>query len=193
MRAGRRCVVGGSEQEGLHVRAPHPHGQARVHAHIPPQHTPPSQLQVLDGKAYTALLDAGRGGDAAAAAACALPKNNPGGPLLVQGKGGGGGGGVCLTLGPGARSALADVSVTGSSESLLSGQKPPFRLLARALDARTGAAVAGVAFAVSDPFVAATPRVRTAVKAEIPHVDDHVSKLNAVGPQARGDRGWGGW
>ncbi len=27
----------------------------------------------------------------------------------------------------------------------------------------------------------ATPRVRTAVKAEIPHVDDHVSKLQAVG------------
>lgn len=27
----------------------------------------------------------------------------------------------------------------------------------------------------------ATPRVRTAVKAEIPHIDDHVSKLQAVG------------
>lgn len=27
----------------------------------------------------------------------------------------------------------------------------------------------------------ATPRVRTAAKAEIPHLDDHVSKLHAVG------------
>ena len=31
----------------------------------------------------------------------------------------------------------------------------------------------------------ATPRVRTAAKAEIPHLDDHVSKLHAVGNQTQ--------
>lgn len=31
----------------------------------------------------------------------------------------------------------------------------------------------------------ATPRVRTAVKADIPHLDDHVSKLHAVGAQTQ--------
>jgi hypothetical protein len=31
----------------------------------------------------------------------------------------------------------------------------------------------------------ATPRVRTAVKADIPHVDDHVSKLHSVGAQTQ--------
>ncbi len=31
----------------------------------------------------------------------------------------------------------------------------------------------------------ATPRVRTAVKADIPHVEDHVSKLHAVGAQTQ--------
>ena len=31
------------------------------------------------------------------------------------------------------------------------------------------------------PLQVATPRVRTAVKPDIPHVDDHVSKLHAVG------------
>lgn len=32
----------------------------------------------------------------------------------------------------------------------------------------------------------ATQRVRTAVKAEIPHVDDHLSKLQNVGSQTQG-------
>lgn len=31
----------------------------------------------------------------------------------------------------------------------------------------------------------ATPRVRTAVKADIPHVEDHVSKLHSVGAQTQ--------
>ena len=84
-----------------------------------------------------------------------------------------------------AAAPLTGVSVTGSSESLLSGQRPPFRLLARALDAATRHPARGVAFAVSDAFVVATPRVRTAVKAEIPLASDHVSKLNAVGPQTQ--------
>ena len=198
------------------------------------------EVTVLDGKAYQALLDAGRGGDEAAALGCALLANNQGGPLLlVSGTRSSSAsasaaassssssspavsaavaaslaspdGRVILGLAPPRQAAaaaaaaawgngndgtgsqnslpsfasLADVSITGSSESLLSGQRPPFRLLARALDATTKAPVRGVTFAVSDAFVVATPRVRTAVKAEIPMASDHVSKLNAVGPQTQ--------
>ena len=164
------------------------------------------EVCVLDGRQYAALLDAGRGGCAAAAASCILRANNAGSALLVRSARGAGGGaaaaapepspagGVLLDLGgashptspPSSLSAsLADLAVTGSSESLLSGQRPPFRLLARALDAVTRTPLPGWAFAVSDPFVAATPRVRTAIKADIPSVGDHVSKLNAVGPQTQ--------
>ena len=170
----------------------------------PPQPPLPAgaavEVLVLDGKQYAVLLDAGRGGDAAAAASCVLRANNGGGPLLVRNapRGGGAaaadaapspGGGVLLDLSPGSACtfsvSLADLAVTGSSESLLSGQRPPFRLLARAVDAASGAPLPDWAVAVSDPFVAATPRVRTAIKADIPCVDDHVSKLNSVGPQTQ--------
>ena len=37
-----------------------------------------------------------------------------------------------------------------------------------------GSPVELINFVVSEPFVVATPRVRTAAKANIPHVDDHV-------------------
>ena len=42
---------------------------------------------------------------------------------------------------------------TGSSEALLSGQKPPFRLLCRATSKATGARLSNIKFAVSEPFV----------------------------------------
>ena len=45
-------------------------------------------------------------------------------------------------------------------------------------------ATAGVPIVVArdgSAWQVATPRVRTAAKAEIPHLDDHVSKLHAVG------------
>jgi hypothetical protein len=62
-------------------------------------------------------------------------------------------------------------SIVGSSIALLSGQKPPFRLLVRAI--RTagpgGGAVAGdISSAVSDDFIVATQRVKTAQKARRP-------------------------
>ena len=43
--------------------------------------------------------------------------------------------------------------MAGSSEALLSGQKPPFRLLVRAVDAKTGKRVAHINFAISEAFV----------------------------------------
>ena len=39
----------------------------------------------------------------------------------------------------------------------------------------------GVAYAVSDEFVVATRRVKQANKADIPLVDDHVSKIEHIG------------
>ena len=143
------------------------------------------ELTVLDGRAYDALLAAGRGGDGAAIAATALPTNKAGDPLLAGGRvmARSAAGGALLRAAAGGSTTLVDVCVTGSSESLLSGQKPPFRLAARAVYAATGVPIKGIAIAVSDPFVVATPRVRSAVKADVPVVTDHVSKLNAVGPQ----------
>ena len=43
--------------------------------------------------------------------------------------------------------------ILGSSEALLSGQKPPFRLMVRAVNSRDGAAASNIRFVVSDAFV----------------------------------------
>lgn len=56
---------------------------------------------------------------------------------------------------------LPDMYATASSEALLSGRKPPYRLFVRPLKGATPPDVA-VAGAVSEPFVVATKRVRTA-------------------------------
>ena len=121
----------------------------------------------------------------AVTAAVAASLARPDGRVLLGLAAGGGPASSTSTSSSSSFANLTDVSVTGSSESLLSGQRPPFRLLARALDASTKLPLRGVALAVSDAFVVATPRVRTAVKAEIPMASDHVSKLNAVGPQTQ--------
>ena len=47
---------------------------------------------------------------------------------------------------------LPDVKITDSSEALLQGRAPPFRLAVRAVH-RSGEHFEGVAFALSDPFV----------------------------------------
>ena len=75
------------------------------------------------------------------------------------------------------------VNIIGSSIAMLSGQKPPFRLLVRAIDSETGLRVDRVQWAVSDAFVVATQRVKGAQKAEIPHIEEHVSKIENVGVQ----------
>jgi len=143
------------------------------------------ELCVLDGRMYD---DTAGNGAAALDQACLL-QNNSGRPLLVPGKGAEGARhsssmSVLLAMTDG-RVPLPDISITGSSEAILQGQKPPFRLLARAVSTQDGSRVAHIRPAVSEPFVVATPRVRTAVKADIPHLDDHVSKLHAVGAQTQ--------
>jgi hypothetical protein len=79
---------------------------------------------------------------------------------------------------------LPDLKVTDSSEALLTGRAPPFRLLARAVR-RGGEPLPGVSPVLSEPFVVATARVKGAAKAEIPHVDDSVSKIEGLGVQTQ--------
>eukprot|EP00887_Chlorella_sp_A99_P005284 scaffold1.g5284.t1 len=86
--------------------------------------------------------------------------------------------GIALPLGP-----------AGSSEAMLSGQKPPFLLLARLVDSE-GREVAAVRPALSDAFVVATPRVRTATKKAIPHEADDVSKISCVKKVLKLTKGW---
>lgn len=69
----------------------------------------------------------------------------------------------------------------GSSEAILQGQRPHFALLVRAIHADTGRRLSSIPPLVSEGFVVATPRVRSATKKDIPHITDHVSKLNALG------------
>ena len=57
---------------------------------------------------------------------------------------------------------LPDLAVTDSSEALLSGRKPPFRLVVRAK--RKGGQHLSLRPAVSEAFVVATRRVRTSHK-----------------------------
>lgn len=75
------------------------------------------------------------------------------------------------------------MNIIGSSIAMLSGQKPPFRLLVRAIDSESGLRIDRVQWAVSDAFVVATQRVKGAQKAEIPHIEEHVSKIENVGVQ----------
>lgn len=52
--------------------------------------------------------------------------------------------------------AMCAACHAGSSEAILSGQKPPFRLLVRAMSKDTGARLSNIRFAVSEPFVVST-------------------------------------
>lgn len=63
-----------------------------------------------------------------------------------------------------AAQAEVSCSIVGSSIALLTGQKPPFRLLARAVRGSTGERLPHIKPAVSDAFVVATQRVKTAQK-----------------------------
>ncbi|KAA6419351.1 MAG: nitrogen regulatory P-II [Trebouxia sp. A1-2] len=81
--------------------------------------------------------------------------------------------------------AELQVHVAGSSIAMLQGQRPPFRLLVRATGVRDGRRVEYVKPVVSDAFVVATQRVKTAQKAEIPHIDEPVSKIENVGVQTQ--------
>ncbi|GFH16547.1 uncharacterized protein HaLaN_12984 [Haematococcus lacustris] len=78
------------------------------------------------------------------------------------------------------QSALADLQVTTSSEALLSGKAPTFRLLVWAVDS-LGEPVPSITYVVSEYFVVATKRVKHAIKSDIPSVSDPVSKLVHIG------------
>jgi hypothetical protein len=79
------------------------------------------------------------------------------------------------------RAVLPDLRVTDSSEAMLSGRKPPLRLMMRAVYKDTLLPVPHIRHAISEGFVVATRRTRTAGKVDIPSVDDHVSKLEHMG------------
>ena len=55
---------------------------------------------------------------------------------------------------------------TTSSEALLAGKAPTFRLLVWAID-RAGGHVPGVTYVVSESFVVATKRVKHAIKVRV--------------------------
>ena len=59
-------------------------------------------------------------------------------------------------------------SIVGSSIALLSGQKPPFRLLVRVNCTAGGGAAPKIRPAISDDFIVATQRVKTAQKVSLP-------------------------
>eukprot|EP00887_Chlorella_sp_A99_P000045 scaffold16.g45.t1 len=138
------------------------------------------QISIIDGRRFE---HEGERDDALEE--CQLLLNKQGQPLLAHGRSG------TYTddkrmLVPMIRgqSILPDPKVTDSSEALLQGRAPPFRLLVRAVR-RGGASIPNISHALSEPFVVATARVKGAAKLEIPHVDDHVSKIECVGVQTQ--------
>ncbi|KAL4437149.1 hypothetical protein ABPG75_004288 [Micractinium tetrahymenae] len=141
------------------------------------------QACIVDAQAHAELARSGPSGAPADAdlERIALISNQQGQPLLVaKGAPADAGGRLLIPLSAGS-AVLPDLSVTGSSEALLSGKKASFALLLRAVDPGSGQRRRDVPPAVSDAFVVATQRVRTAAKKAIPHVADPVSKIASVG------------
>jgi hypothetical protein len=80
------------------------------------------------------------------------------------------------------KATISGLMVTGSSEAILSGQRPQFVLLVQAVNAVNNTPVQPEApLVLSDGFVVATARTRSSTKKIIPHLNDDVSKLNSVG------------
>lgn len=86
---------------------------------------------------------------------------------------------VCCCLQRG-QAPLSDLQCTTSSEALLCGKAPTFRLLVWAID-RHGNHLQNITYVVSENFVVATKRVKHAIKSDIPSVADHISKLVHIG------------
>lgn len=140
------------------------------------------EMFVLDGHQYEQRLNDSVDDHAEDIDQCALLLNNKASPLLVPGTGAASApdGKVNLQLIQGI-ATLPDLHISDSSEALLSGRKPPFRLIVRV--AQASRQEIKVRQAVSEGFVVATRRTRTAGKVEIPNVDDHVSKLEHMGKE----------
>ncbi|KAL0030645.1 hypothetical protein WJX77_000555 [Trebouxia sp. C0004] len=141
------------------------------------------ELSMLDGKKFAALHETGE--DMASCELFLTPKGkellNPGrlGTLTTDKR-------VRMSLTPRGQAVLStDLSVQVSSEAMLGGQKSPYKLLVRAVNQHTGLQVPYITFVASEDFVVATPRVAKAVKAEIPCVDDPVSKLEDIGEKTQ--------
>jgi hypothetical protein len=117
--------------------------------------------------------------------ACQLLTNKSGQALLVHGRSGAYTDDMRIVVPMiSGQAMLPDLKVTDSSEALLTGRAPPFRLLARVVQ-RGGIPLPGIAPVLSEPFVVATARVRAASKLDIPHVDDNVSKIEGLGVQTQ--------
>jgi hypothetical protein len=116
---------------------------------------------------------------------CQLLVNKAGHPLLAHGRSGSYSeeNAVVVPMIAG-QAMLPDLKVTDSSEALLTGRAPPFRLLARLVQ-RGGLPFPGIAPVLSEPFVVATARVKGAAKAEIPHINDNIGKLEGLGVQTQ--------
>ncbi|KAL0038779.1 hypothetical protein WJX79_007340 [Trebouxia sp. C0005] len=141
------------------------------------------ELSMLDGKKFAALHETGE--DMASCELFLTPKGkellNPGrlGTLTTDKR-------VRMSLTPRGQAVLStDLNVQVSSEAMLGGQKSPYKLLVRAVNQHTGLEVPYITFVASEDFVVATPRVAKAVKAEIPCVDDPVSKLEDIGEKTQ--------
>ena len=61
-------------------------------------------------------------------------------------------------------SSHSNMPSAGSSEALLSGQKPPFRLLVRAVSSADGKKASNIRFVVSDAFVVRSLQLKSANK-----------------------------
>ena len=126
---------------------------------VPPQrawHPPPClcrfpaapQISIVDGRKFEVEGD---GEDAIER--CELLANKQGQPLLAHGRSGSytDTKRVMVPMIHG-QALLPDLKITDSSEALLTGRAPPFRLAVRAVH-RSGEPFVGVNYALSDPFV----------------------------------------
>ncbi|BDA44884.1 probable calmodulin-binding protein 60 B at N-terminal half [Coccomyxa sp. Obi] len=140
------------------------------------------EMAILDGNAYDAkCLEAGQERDEDLEACCLHTNNKQQALLVPSGAAAHNATGKVIVQLTRGMAQLPDLHVSDSSEAMLSGRKPPFRLLVRAV-ASDGRKV-NIRHAVSEGYVVATRRTRTAGKVEIPNVDDHVSKLEHMGKE----------
>eukprot|EP00803_Ostreobium_quekettii_P007323 evm.model.scf_252EXC.5 EVM.evm.TU.scf_252EXC.5 scf_252EXC:98868-107230(+) len=142
------------------------------------------EMCILDGNKYDQLYPEGPAHcDVDGLNDCCLLMGNEGRPLLASydrtanrtdGK-------VVVQL-QGGTALLPDLNVTYSSEALLSGRRPPFRLMVKI---SSPGALPGhlVLPAVSEGFVVASGRSRLAQKKCIPSVDDPVGRLEHMGKE----------
>lgn len=142
------------------------------------------EMSILDGNKFDHLFpETPVHCDMEALNDCALLMGNEGRPLLTSydrtanrsdGK-------VVVQLQNGAAN-LPDLNVTYSSEALLSGRRPPFRLMVK-VTAPGHLPPQTVIPAISDGFVVASGRSRLAQKKCIPSVDDPVGRLEHMGKE----------